>query len=75
MNTPDFRSYILNRMELAKTINEIHGDPLSTFPDSCPVLFTIKRWRKDFDNDSFAMEKNTLQEDPERRGHRRRSLL
>ncbi|QQP55773.1 Uncharacterized protein FKW44_000218 [Caligus rogercresseyi] len=38
----------------AKTVNEIHGDFISTFPDS-----TIKKWRKDFANSSFALEKNT----------------
>ncbi|QQP41196.1 Uncharacterized protein FKW44_015484 [Caligus rogercresseyi] len=38
METPDFRSYFLIRIKLARTVNEIHGDLLSTFPDSCPGL-------------------------------------
>ncbi|QQP39896.1 Hypothetical protein FKW44_013756, partial [Caligus rogercresseyi] len=35
METPDFRSYFLIWIKLARTVNEIHGDLLSTFPDSC----------------------------------------
>ncbi|QQP37876.1 Transposase [Caligus rogercresseyi] len=31
METPDFRSYFLIRIKLARTVNEIHGDLLSTF--------------------------------------------
>ncbi|QQP55403.1 Uncharacterized protein FKW44_008564 [Caligus rogercresseyi] len=36
METPDFCSYFLIWIKLARTVNEIHGDLLSTFPDSCP---------------------------------------
>ncbi|QQP42230.1 Uncharacterized protein FKW44_016830 [Caligus rogercresseyi] len=42
METPDFRSYFLIRIKLARTVNEIHGDLLSTFPDSCPGLSTSR---------------------------------
>ncbi|QQP34956.1 Hypothetical protein FKW44_023021 [Caligus rogercresseyi] len=28
---------------LARRVNEIHGDLLSTFPDSCPGLSTLQR--------------------------------
>ena len=59
MAASDFRSYFLIRIKLAKTVNEIHGDLLSTFPDSCPSLTTLKRWRHDFDRGSFALEKKT----------------
>ncbi|QQP38312.1 Uncharacterized protein FKW44_018856 [Caligus rogercresseyi] len=59
MDTPDTRSYFLIRIKLPKTVNEIHGDLISTFPDSCPGLSTIKRWRKDFNNGSFDLENNT----------------
>ncbi|QQP57457.1 Uncharacterized protein FKW44_002462 [Caligus rogercresseyi] len=55
MDTSNFRSYFFIRIKLAKTVNEIHWNLISTFPD----LSTIKKWRKDFDNGSFAMEKNT----------------
>ncbi|QQP50761.1 Uncharacterized protein FKW44_011884 [Caligus rogercresseyi] len=34
METPDFRSYFLIRIKLTRTVNKIHGDLLSTFPDS-----------------------------------------
>ncbi|QQP42349.1 Uncharacterized protein FKW44_016975 [Caligus rogercresseyi] len=34
METPDIRSYFLIKIKLARTVNEIHGDLLSTFPDS-----------------------------------------
>ncbi|QQP57529.1 Uncharacterized protein FKW44_002547 [Caligus rogercresseyi] len=40
METPDFRSYFLIRIKLARTVNEIHGDLLSTFPG----LSTLQRW-------------------------------
>ncbi|QQP50001.1 Uncharacterized protein FKW44_010928 [Caligus rogercresseyi] len=59
MDTPDFRFYFLIRIKLAKTINKIHEDLISTFPYSCPGLTTIKRWRKDFDHGGFALDKNT----------------
>eukprot|EP00096_Caligus_rogercresseyi_P005204 TRINITY_DN2022_c0_g2_i2.p1 TRINITY_DN2022_c0_g2~~TRINITY_DN2022_c0_g2_i2.p1 ORF type:complete len:122 (+),score=11.94 TRINITY_DN2022_c0_g2_i2:175-540(+) len=59
MDTPDFRSYFLIRINLGRTVNEIHRDLVSTFPNSYPGLSTIKRWRKDFDNGTFALYKNT----------------
>ncbi|QQP39696.1 Uncharacterized protein FKW44_013503 [Caligus rogercresseyi] len=40
MKTPHFRYYFLIRIKLARTVNEIHADLLSTFPDSCPGLST-----------------------------------
>ncbi|QQP50108.1 Transposase [Caligus rogercresseyi] len=59
METPDFRSYFLIRFKLARTINEIHRDLLSTFPDSCPGLSTLQRWHTEFDKGVFALEKKT----------------
>ncbi|QQP56432.1 Uncharacterized protein FKW44_001102 [Caligus rogercresseyi] len=59
METPDFRSYFLIRIKLARTVNEIHGDLLSTFPDSCPGLSTLQRWHTEFDKGVFALEKKT----------------
>ncbi|QQP51602.1 Uncharacterized protein FKW44_013020 [Caligus rogercresseyi] len=59
MDIPDIRSYFLIQIKLAKTANKIHGDLNSTLPDTCPGLSTIKRWKKDFDNGSFVLEKNT----------------
>ncbi|QQP42124.1 Uncharacterized protein FKW44_016694 [Caligus rogercresseyi] len=59
METPDFRSYFLIRIKLARTVNEIHGDLLSTFPDSCPGLSTLQRWHNEFDKGVFALEKKT----------------
>ncbi|QQP53969.1 Transposase [Caligus rogercresseyi] len=59
METPDFRSYFLIRIKLASTVNEMHGDLLSTFPDSCPGLSTLQRWYTEFNKDVFALEKNT----------------
>ncbi|QQP55213.1 Transposase [Caligus rogercresseyi] len=58
METPDFRSYFLIRIKLARTVNEIHGDLLSTFPDSCPGLSTLQRWHTEFDKDVFALDEN-----------------
>ncbi|QQP53826.1 Transposase, partial [Caligus rogercresseyi] len=55
--TPD--SYFLIRIKLARTVNEIHGDLPSTFPDSCPGLSTLQRWHTEFDKDVFALEKKT----------------
>ncbi|QQP41112.1 Uncharacterized protein FKW44_015377, partial [Caligus rogercresseyi] len=45
METPDF----VPTLVLARTVNEIHGDLLSTFPDSCPGLSTLQRWHTEFD--------------------------
>ncbi|QQP55740.1 Transposase [Caligus rogercresseyi] len=59
METPDIRSYFLIRIKLARTVNEIHGDLLSTFPDSCPGLSTLQRWHTEFDKGVFALEKKT----------------
>ncbi|QQP32340.1 Uncharacterized protein FKW44_024620, partial [Caligus rogercresseyi] len=59
METPDFRSYFLIRIKLARTVNEIHGDLLSTFPDSCLGLSTLQRWHTEFDKSVFALEKKT----------------
>ncbi|QQP39039.1 Transposase [Caligus rogercresseyi] len=59
METPDFRFYFLIRIKLARTVNEIHGDLLSTFPDSCPGLSTLQRWHTEFDKGVFALEKKT----------------
>ncbi|QQP57931.1 Uncharacterized protein FKW44_003093 [Caligus rogercresseyi] len=59
METPDFPSYFLIRIKLARTVNEIHGDLLSTFPDSCPGLSTLQRWNIEFDKGVFALEKKT----------------
>ncbi|QQP34775.1 Uncharacterized protein FKW44_022774, partial [Caligus rogercresseyi] len=55
METPDFRSYFLIRIKLARTVNEIHGDLLST----CPGLSTLQRWHTEFDKGVFALEKKT----------------
>ncbi|QQP35136.1 Transposase [Caligus rogercresseyi] len=57
METPDFRSYFFIRIKLARTVNEIHGDLLSTFLDSCPGLFTLQRWHTEFVKGVFALEK------------------
>ncbi|QQP35497.1 Uncharacterized protein FKW44_023744, partial [Caligus rogercresseyi] len=54
METPDFHSYFLIRIKLARTVNEIHGDLLSTFPDSCPGLSTLQRWHTEFDKGVFC---------------------
>ncbi|QQP54386.1 Transposase [Caligus rogercresseyi] len=59
MEIPDFRSYFLIWIKLARTVNEIHGDLLSTFPDSCPGLSTLQRWHTEFDKGVFALEKKT----------------
>ncbi|QQP50256.1 Uncharacterized protein FKW44_011199 [Caligus rogercresseyi] len=59
METPDFRSYFLIRIKLARTVDEIHGDLLSPFPDSCPGLSTLQRWHTEFDMGVFALEKKT----------------
>ncbi|QQP37615.1 Uncharacterized protein FKW44_017937 [Caligus rogercresseyi] len=59
METPDFRSYFLIRIKLARTVNEIHRDLLSTFPDSCPGLSTLQRWHTEYDKGVFALEKKT----------------
>ncbi|QQP53783.1 Uncharacterized protein FKW44_006382, partial [Caligus rogercresseyi] len=59
METPDFRSYFLIRIKLARTVNEIHGDLLSTFSDSYPGLSTLQRWHTEFDKCVFALEKKT----------------
>ncbi|QQP48528.1 Transposase, partial [Caligus rogercresseyi] len=59
METPDYRSYFLFRIKLARTVNEIHGDLLSTFLDSCPGLSTLQRWHTEFDMGIFALEKKT----------------
>ncbi|QQP52183.1 Uncharacterized protein FKW44_004240 [Caligus rogercresseyi] len=67
METLDFRSYFLIRIKLARTVNEIHGDLLSTFPDSCPGLPTLQRCHTESDKGVFALEKNV----PGRRGQRR----
>ncbi|QQP38213.1 Transposase [Caligus rogercresseyi] len=54
METPDYRSYFLIRIKLARTVNEIHGDLLSTFPDSCPGLSTLQRWHTEFNKVFFC---------------------
>ncbi|QQP38563.1 Transposase, partial [Caligus rogercresseyi] len=59
METLDFRSYFLIRIKLATTVNEIHGDLLSTFPNYCPGLSTLQRWHTEFDRGVFALEKKT----------------
>ncbi|QQP35139.1 Uncharacterized protein FKW44_023284 [Caligus rogercresseyi] len=59
METPDFRSYFLIQIKLARTVNEIHGDLLSTFPDSCPGLSIFQRWHTEFNKGVFALEKKT----------------
>ncbi|QQP56197.1 Transposase [Caligus rogercresseyi] len=59
METPNFRSYFLIRIKLARTVNEIHGDLFSTFPYSCPGLSTLQRWHTEFDKGVFALEKKT----------------
>ncbi|QQP50175.1 Uncharacterized protein FKW44_011088 [Caligus rogercresseyi] len=59
METPDFRSYFLIRIKLARTVNEIHEDLLSTFPDSFPGLSTLQRWHTEFHKGVFALEKKT----------------
>ncbi|QQP41891.1 Uncharacterized protein FKW44_016390 [Caligus rogercresseyi] len=71
METPNFRSYFLIRIKLARTVNEIHGDLLSTFPDSCPGLSTLQRWHTEFDKGVFAQEKKARPGRPRRRGQRR----
>ncbi|QQP42094.1 Transposase, partial [Caligus rogercresseyi] len=57
--TPDFRSYFLIRIKLARTVNEIHGDLLSTFPDSCSGLSTLQRWHTESDKGAISLEKKT----------------
>ncbi|QQP53423.1 Uncharacterized protein FKW44_005904 [Caligus rogercresseyi] len=58
METPDFRSYFLIRFKLARTVNEIHGDLLST--SLTPgLLSTLQRWHTEFDKGVFALEKKT----------------
>ncbi|QQP52257.1 Uncharacterized protein FKW44_004354 [Caligus rogercresseyi] len=59
METLDFHSYFLIRIKLARTVNKIHGDLLSTFPDSCPGHSTLQRWHTEFDKGVFALEKKT----------------
>ncbi|QQP42237.1 Uncharacterized protein FKW44_016838 [Caligus rogercresseyi] len=59
VSNPDFRSYFLIRIKLARTVNDIHGDLLSTFSDSCPGLSTLHRWHTEFDKGVFALEKKT----------------
>ncbi|QQP34804.1 Uncharacterized protein FKW44_022822 [Caligus rogercresseyi] len=59
MDISDFCSCFLIRIQLVKTVNKIHGNLISSFLDSCLGLSTIKRWRKDFDNGSVALEKDT----------------
>ncbi|QQP48867.1 Uncharacterized protein FKW44_009320 [Caligus rogercresseyi] len=59
METPNYRPYFLIRIKLARTVNEIHGDLLSTFPYSCPGLSTLQRWHTEFDKGVFALEKKT----------------
>ncbi|QQP54710.1 Transposase [Caligus rogercresseyi] len=54
---PDFRSYFLIWIKLARTVNEIHGDLLSTFPG--PGLSTLQRWHTEFDKGVLALEKKT----------------
>ncbi|QQP41758.1 Uncharacterized protein FKW44_016222 [Caligus rogercresseyi] len=71
METPDFRSYFLIRIKLTRTVNEIHGDLLSTFPDSCPGLSSLQRWHTEFDKGVFALEKIPVLDVPRRRGQRR----
>ncbi|QQP52164.1 Uncharacterized protein FKW44_004213 [Caligus rogercresseyi] len=61
METPNFRSYFLIRIKFARTVNEIHGDLLSTFPESCPGLSTLQRWHTEFDKGVFALEKKARQ--------------
>ncbi|QQP48846.1 Uncharacterized protein FKW44_009287 [Caligus rogercresseyi] len=62
MKTPDFRSYFLIRIKLARTVNEIHGDLLSTFPDSCPGLSTLQRWHTEFDKGVLPGEEDPTEE-------------
>ncbi|QQP35913.1 Uncharacterized protein FKW44_020860, partial [Caligus rogercresseyi] len=66
METLDFRSYFLIRIKLARTVNEIHGDLLSTFPDSCPGLSTLQRWHTEFDKteENGARVKRLVQDNP-----------
>ncbi|QQP56896.1 Uncharacterized protein FKW44_001721 [Caligus rogercresseyi] len=71
METPDFRSYFLIRIKLARTVNEIHGDLLSTFLDSCPGLSILQRWHTEFEKGVFALEKKTRPGVHGRRGQRR----
>ncbi|QQP41914.1 Uncharacterized protein FKW44_016421 [Caligus rogercresseyi] len=59
METHDFRSYFLIRIKLARTVNDIHGDLLSTFPDPCPGLSILQRWHTEFDKCVFVLEKKT----------------
>ncbi|QQP55536.1 Uncharacterized protein FKW44_008756, partial [Caligus rogercresseyi] len=39
METPDFRSYFLIRIKLARTVNEIHGD--CSLPSLTPALASL----------------------------------
>ncbi|QQP41652.1 Uncharacterized protein FKW44_016086 [Caligus rogercresseyi] len=71
METPDFCSYFLIRIKLASTINEIHGDLLSTFPDSCPGLSNLQRWHTEFDKVFLPWRRIPVLDVPERRGQRR----
>ncbi|QQP34820.1 Uncharacterized protein FKW44_022845 [Caligus rogercresseyi] len=71
METPDFRSYFLIRIKLARTVYEIHGDLLSTFPDSCPGLYTLQRWHTEFDKVFLPWRRRPILDVPGRRGQRR----
>ncbi|QQP49287.1 Uncharacterized protein FKW44_009897 [Caligus rogercresseyi] len=71
METSDFRSYFLIRIKVARTVNEIHGDLLSTFPDSCPGLSTLQRWHTEFDKGVLPWRRRSVLDVPGRRGQRR----
>ncbi|QQP40078.1 Hypothetical protein FKW44_014005 [Caligus rogercresseyi] len=58
MDTPNFRSYFLIRIKLAKIFNEIHG--VSFLPSLTPALASSpSRDEKALNNSIFALDKNT----------------
>ncbi|QQP54713.1 Uncharacterized protein FKW44_007633 [Caligus rogercresseyi] len=68
MATPDFHSYFLIRIKLARTVNEIHGDLLSIFPDFCPDISTLQRWHSEFDKGVLPWKRRPVLDVPGRRG-------
>ncbi|QQP50068.1 Uncharacterized protein FKW44_010948 [Caligus rogercresseyi] len=71
METPDFRSYFLIRIKLARTINEIPDDLLSTFPDSYPGLSTLHRCTLSSIRVFLPWRRRPVLDVPWRRGQRR----
>ncbi|QQP38929.1 Uncharacterized protein FKW44_019649, partial [Caligus rogercresseyi] len=68
---PDFRSYFLIRIKLARAVNEIHGNLLSTFPDSCPGLSTLQDGTLSSIRVFLPWRRRPVLDVPRRRGQRR----